>query len=154
MLKAKSLYHLIVYSILFIIVLIASFTFVIISNAHGELQEKIHTLKTDYTNNQKELIKNHVKYVIDFIDYYNETHKHKKTESEIQKEVIEIIEKLRVSENPNEYIFIYDFNGKLIQDSVSRNNIGHVFFDLKDINGKYVIQELIKASKKKLAKIS
>ncbi len=62
MLKAKSLYHLIVYSILFIIVLIASFTFVIISNAHGELQEKIHTLKTDYTNNQKELIKNQWKF--------------------------------------------------------------------------------------------
>ena len=149
MLKAKSLYHLIVYSILFIIVLIASFTFVIISNAHGELQEKIHTLKTDYTNNQKELIKNHVNYVIDFIDYYNETFKNKKTEEEIQKEVIQIIEKLKVSENPNEYIFIYDFNGKLIEDTVSRNNVGHNFFDTKDANGKLVIQELIKASKKK-----
>ena len=60
MLRAKSLYHLIVYSILFIIVLVSTFTFIIISNAHEELQEKNHTLKTDYTNNQKELIKNHV----------------------------------------------------------------------------------------------
>ena len=58
MLSAKSLYHLIVYSILFIIVLVSTFTFIIINNAHEELQEKIHTLKTDYTNNQKELIKN------------------------------------------------------------------------------------------------
>ena len=146
MLKAKSLYHLIVYSILFIIVLISSFTFIIINNTHGELQEKIDTLKTDYTNNQKELIKNHVNYVIKFIDHYNETHKNKKNEEQIQKEVIEIINKLFGSENPNDYIFIYDFNGKLIQDSISKNNIGHNFFDLKDINGKLVIQELIKAS--------
>jgi signal transduction histidine kinase len=136
-------------NIFLFMILIASFTFVIISNAHGELQEKIHTLKTDYTNNQKELIKNHVNYVIDFIDYYNETFKNKKTEEEIQKEVIQIIEKLKVSENPNEYIFIYDFNGKLIEDTLSKNNVGHNFFDIKDANGKFVIQELIKASKKK-----
>ena len=37
--KAKSLYHLIVYSILFIIILYL-FTFIIINNAHEELQEK------------------------------------------------------------------------------------------------------------------
>ena len=79
MLKAKSLYHLIVYSILFIIVLISFFTFIIISNAHEELQEKIHTLKVDYTNNQKSLIKNHVNYIINFIDYYYNENKNKKS---------------------------------------------------------------------------
>jgi predicted PurR-regulated permease PerM len=71
MLKAKSLYHLIVYSILFIVVLISFFTFIIINNAHEELQDKIENFKTDYTNSQKELIKNHVNYIINFIDYYN-----------------------------------------------------------------------------------
>ena len=91
MLRAKSLYHLIVYSILFIIVLVSTFTFIIISNAHEELQEKNHTLKTDYTNNQKELIKNHVNYIINFIDYYNETNKNKKSEALIQKEVLETL---------------------------------------------------------------
>lgn len=57
MLKAKSLYHLIVYSILFIVVLISFFTFIIISNAHDELQDKTETLKTDYTNSPKNLLK-------------------------------------------------------------------------------------------------
>ena len=70
MLKAKSLYHLIVYSIFFIIILISFFTFIIINNAHEELQEKITTLKEDYTNNQKALLKNYVNYVVKFIDYY------------------------------------------------------------------------------------
>ena len=149
MLSAKSLYHLIVYSILFIIVLIASFTFIIINNTHDELQEKINTLKTDYTNNQKELIKNHVNYIINFIDHYNETFKDKKTQAEMQRDVLETIEKLRVNQNPNEYIFIYDFNGKLIQDTVAKNNIGENFFNIKDINGKEVIKELITTSQKR-----
>ena len=150
MLKAKSLYHLIVYSILFIIVLISFFTFIIISNAHEDLQEKIQTLKSDYTDNQKELIKNHVNYVINFIDYYNEVNKDKKSQETIQKEVIEIIQKLRISANPNEYIFIYDFNGNLVHDSVFKNNIGQNFLEIKDIHNTEVIKELIKASKKYL----
>ena len=151
MLRAKSLYHLIVYSILFIIVLVSTFTFIIISNAHEELQEKNHTLKTDYTNNQKELIKNHVNYIINFIDYYNETNKNKKSETLIQKEVLEIIEKLRVNENPNEYIFIYDFNGNLIQDAIAKkDNIGHNYLNIKDIKGKEVVKELITTSKRNL----
>ena len=49
MLKAKSLYHLILYSILFIIILISFFTFIIINNAHEELQDKISTLKIEMT---------------------------------------------------------------------------------------------------------
>ena len=84
MLKAKSLYHLIVYSILFIIVLISFFTFIIINNAHEELQDKIHTLKIDYTNNQKSLIKNHVNYIINFIDYYYNQNKNIKSVETIQ----------------------------------------------------------------------
>ena len=67
-------------SIFFIIILIAFFTFIIINNAHEELQEKIHTLKEDYTSNQKALLKNHINYVIKFIDYYYLENKHLKEE--------------------------------------------------------------------------
>ena len=148
MLKAKSLYHLIVYSILFIIILISFFTFIIINNAHEELQEKIHTLKNDYTNSQKTLIKNQVNYVINFIDYYYNQNKDKKPLETIQKEVIEAIEKLRIGDNPNEYIFIYNFNGTVIQNSVSKGNIGKNFLNVVDSNGKEVIKELINTSKK------
>ena len=148
MLKAKSLYHLIVYSILFIIILISFFTFIIINNAHEELQEKIHTLKNDYTNSQKTLIKNQVNYVINFIDYYYNQNKDKKPLETIQKEVIEAIEKLRIGDNPNEYIFIYNFNGTVIQNSVSKGNIGKNFLNVVDSKGKEVIKELINTSKK------
>ena len=148
--KAKSLYHLIVYSILFIIVLISFFTFIIISNAHEELQEKIHTLKSDYTETQKESIKNHVNYVINFIDYYNEAYKNIKSQETIQKEVIQAIEKLKINGNLNEYFFIYNFDGKLIENPNDRKNIGQNYINVKDINGKEVIKELINTSKKDL----
>jgi signal transduction histidine kinase len=123
MLKAKSLYHLIVYSIVFIIILISFFTFIIINNAHEELQEKIHTLKTDYTNSQKELLKNHVTYVIKFIDYYYKQNIDKKPLNEIKKDVVFAINNLKLSDNPNEYIFIYDFSGNVILSSNEKVNI-------------------------------
>ena len=140
MLRAKSLYHLIVYSILFIIVLIASFTFIIISNAHEDLQEKIHTLKEDYTNNQKALIRTDVNYIINFIEYYNEQNKNIKSKEIIQKEIIDVLGKLKINENPSEYVFIYDFDGNLIQGSNVKN--------VSNINTKAVIHELIEVSKK------
>ena len=148
MLKAKSLYHLIVYSILFIIVLISFFTFIIINNAHEELQDKIHTLKIDYTNNQKSLIKNHVNYIINFIDYYYNQNKNIKSVETIQQEVIIAIEKLRINENLNEYIFIYDFDGNIIQGSVPKEINHKNFLYIKDSKGKEVIKELISTSKK------
>ena len=148
MFKAKSLYHLIVYSILFIIVLISFFTFIIINNAHEELQEKIITLKTDYSDSQKELIKNDVNSVIDFITYYDNKYKSTKSTKEIQKEVLEALEKLTIRDNINEYIFIYKYNGISIYHPIQTKKVGQNLIHITDINGKKVIEELITVSKK------
>lgn len=148
MLKAKSLYHLIVYSIVFIIILISFFTFIIINNAHEELQEKIHTLKTDYTNSQKALLKNHIDYIIKFIDYYYNQNKDLKSVNQIKKDVLLAINKLKLSDNPNEYIFIYDFDGNVVLSSNEKLNVGKNFLNFKDSSGKYPISELIKESQK------
>ena len=147
MLKAKSLYHLIVYSIFFIIILISFFTFIIINNAHEELQEKITTLKEDYTNNQKALLKNYVNYVVKFIDYYYIENRDKFDEETIQKNLILALDHLNISSNPNEYIFIFDINGNLIDNSNDKQEIGKNFLNYKDSKGKSVVKELIEASK-------
>jgi len=146
MFKAKSLYHLIVYSILFIIILTSFFTFIIISNTHEELQDKILTLKTDYYNNQKELIKNDVNSVIKFINFYHSKYKDTKNSKKIQKEILEVLEaleKLRINDNINEYIFIYKFNGILLYHPIKRDQIGKNLINTTDIRGKKVIKELI-----------
>ena len=104
-------------------------TFIIINNAHEELQEKIHTLKTDYTNSQKELLENHVTYVIKFIDYYYKQNIDKKPLNEIKKDVVFAINNLKLSDNPNEYIFIYDFSGNVMEWTYDLSNwLGEDFF--------------------------
>lgn len=148
MFKAKSLYHLIVYSIVFIIILISFFTFIIIDNAHEELQEKIITLKSDYSNNQKELIKNDVNSVINFIRYYDSKYKNVKNTKQIQKEILLALKKLRINDNGNEYIFIYDFKGKFLYHPVDKNKVGKNLINLTDINGKELVKEIIEISKK------
>jgi len=147
MLKAKSLYHLIVYSILFIILLISFFTFIIINNAHEELQDKIETLKIDYTNSQKELIKNDVNSVINFISYYDNKYKKTKSQEQIKKDVIEALLQLRTFDNVNEYLFIYDFNGVNLYHPISKDKIGKNYLELTDNTGRKVIKELIDISK-------
>ena len=148
MFKAKSLYHLIVYSILFIIILISFFTFIIINNAHEELQDKINTLKTDYTSSQKELLRNDVTSVINFIKYYNEKYKNTKSKEIIQKEVLEALTQIRAHQNINEYIFIYKFDGTLIYHPISKDKVGLNFLELRDTENKKVIEELIEQSKR------
>ena len=147
MLKAKSLYHLIVYSILFIIVLISFFTFIIINNAHEELQDKIETLKTDYTDSQKELIKNDVNSIINFIKYYNEKYKNTKSQEQIKKELLESLAELRKNDNANEYVFIYNFDGVSLYHPIFKDFVGKQLLEMKDTQGKKVIKELIEVSK-------
>lgn len=148
MLKAKSLYHLILYSILFIIILISFFTFIIINNAHEELQDKIKTLKIDYTNSQKELIKNDVNYVINFITYYNDKYKDTKSKEQIKKEVLEALVPIRKFDNTSDYLFIYDENGKNLYNTSAKNKITKQYTELSQDEKDKVIKELIDISKK------
>lgn len=141
MLKAKSLYHLIVYSIFFIIILISFFTFIIISNAHDELQEKVHTLKEDYTSNQKVLLKNYVNHIINFIDYYYEENKDKKSQKELQNDLLKALQLITIENNANEYIFIYDFNAKLIYNSSTNT------YDNQNLENIPILNQLIDVSK-------
>ena len=147
MLKAKSLYHLIVYSILFIVVLISFFTFIIINNAHDELQDKTETLKIDYTNSQKELIKSDVNNVINFIKYYDNKYKNIKSQETIKKEVIEALKELR-TDNINEYLFIYNFDGLSLYHPISKDRVGNTYYELKDKEGREVVKDLINVSQK------
>lgn len=148
MFKAKSLYHLIVYSIMFIVILISFFTFVIINNAHEELQDKIVTLKSDYTNGQKDLLKNDVNSMINFISYYVEKNQYQKSKESLQEEILESLSKIRINQNVNEYFFIYDFDGNLIYYPIAKDRVGLNFLELKDAEGKSIIKELIEQSKK------
>jgi len=147
MIKAKSLYHLILYSIIFIVILISFFTFIIIENAFDDFQEKIEILKSDYSNKQKDIIKNDIEKIISYIDFHHKKYKNTKSEETIKKEILEIIENLRDKTSLDNYLFIYNFDGTSIYNPISKQNEGKNLLELKDITGKQVIKELIDISK-------
>lgn len=147
MIKAKSLYHLIVYSIVFIIILISFFTFIIINNAFNEFQEKIDIIRSNYDIKQKDTIQKDINNTLKFIQYYHEKFKGIKNEREIQNDVLTAIELMRDTSDINDYVFIYDFNGTSIYYPISKQNIGKNLYEFTDPTGKKVIKELVEVSK-------
>jgi len=149
MIKAKSLYHLILYSIFFIVILTSSFTFVIIQNAFDDFQEKIEIIKNNYSQKQKDLIEADIKNSVKYIKYYHQRYKNTKTTKQIKKEILESFENMRKDGDLNHYLFIYDFDGTSIYYPILKKNIGKNLYEFKDPSGKKVIQELINISKSK-----
>lgn len=150
MIKAKSLYHLILYSITFIIILTSSFTFIIIDNAFDEFQEKIKIIRDNFTSKNKDLIRHDIEKTKQFITFYHNKHKNIKTEEEIKNEVLNAIELMRNKNDINDYSFIYEFSGTSIYYPISSNNIGKNLLEITDPSGKKVIKELVKISKEPL----
>ncbi len=145
MIKVKSLYHLILYSIIFIIILASSFTFIIINNAFNDFQEKINIIKVDFSNKQKELIKADIKKALKFISYYHKKYKGIKSEKQIQKDILNSFELMRDTKDINDYIFIYDFNETFIYYPIFKKNS----YELTDPTKKRVKKKLIDISKEK-----
>ncbi|WP_404319829.1 cache domain-containing protein [Malaciobacter canalis] len=146
MIRAKSLYQLIVYSILFIIILISFFTLTIIDNTFNEFQAKIKIIKESYTTKQKDLIRQDIANTMKFIKFYHEKYKNIKTQDEIKKDIIIAIDKMKNQNDVNDYTFIYDFSGKSIYYPVGKP--GKNLYEFTDKNGTKVIKELIKISKR------
>ena len=149
MIKAKSLYHLILYSIIFIVILTSSFTFIIIENAFDEFQEKIEIIKTNFESKQKDLIKADIRKTLKYISHYHKKYKDIKEESEIQNDILNSIELMRDKKDVNDYVFIYDFDGTSIYYPVSDENIGKNLYEFTDPSGIKVVKEVIDASKNK-----
>ena len=148
MIKAKSLYHLILYSIFFIVILTSSFTFIIIENAFDEFQEKIEIIKNDYESKKRDLIQADVQKSLKFIKFYHNKFKDTKSEEQIKNDILEALEKMRENDSLDNYLFIYEFNGTSIYYPVSKDYIGKNLYEFKDPSGKKVIKELIDISKK------
>lgn len=123
MFKIKSLYRLIIYSIIFILILTSCFTFIVLNIAKNEFNEKVSDLKEVYVADKKILLKNDVNMVLEFINLYIHDHKEHKTKNQLQNGVLKSISKLKKGKK-NEYFFIYDFNKTLILSQSLQNSIG------------------------------
>lgn len=147
MIKVKSLYHLILYSIIFIIILIAGFTYIIIDNAFEDFQNKIVQVKSEYITIQKNSIETEIKNTVSFIDYYYKKNIDLKSEDEIKKDIIDYLENRREQQPLDSYIFVYNFDGISIYNPIYKDNEGKNLINYKDNKGTHVIKELIDVSK-------
>jgi signal transduction histidine kinase len=146
MIKVKSIYQLIVYSIIFIILLISFFTFVIINNAFNEFQEKISIIEENNLSKQKEMLQENIGSTLEFIEFYHQKYQGIKDEKIIQKEILEALDGMKRKEDVNDYIFIYEFNGNAIYYQEIKEYIGKNLYEYTDPNGVQVIKDLIKVS--------
>jgi signal transduction histidine kinase len=116
-------------------------------NIYNQYIDDIKKLENEYITSQKKFIKQETRRALDFIMYKHETSKDKPLE-DIQKEIVEAIEYMRNSTDGTGYVFIYTFDGVNIADPILKSNAGKNLIDFKDPNGKKVISELIRVSKK------
>ena len=148
MIKAKSLYHLILYSIIFIIVLTSSFAFIIISNTFDEFQEKIKILENNYTKKQKDLIKLDIHKTIQFIHNYNIKYKSTKSQKDMEEYILNSIKLMHNKNKINTSIYIYDFNSKLIYSQAHIKDKENMFSKFINFEAKIIINKLIDISQK------
>ena len=174
--KENSIVLLIRYSpIIFILILSLSFTYYLSSQHTSNLIKEKTNIKNEYIKTNKEYIKNLVgntisKYIEDEFSKSRELLKddlkrkvtivyktiqniHLKNKDILSKEEIvkhmkEAIETLRFS-NGKGYFFIYDLEGKNILHPTHKEREGKNFFNVKDINGNFIVQESIKIAKSK-----
>ncbi len=127
----------------------------------------------EYTQKQKELIKNEVDKVVDYIEY-RKSISEKKLRTEIKNRVYEIYaiadsidRKYKDKKNKEErekiifdairpilyndgkgYFFAADMKGNMLLRGDSPELEGQNIYNIRDFNGKYVVQEMIEISKK------
>ena len=144
-LKDKSINKVNFFSVVLGAILFTLFISIALYNSYNQYKTDIKALEDDYIKAQKDFIKKESLRALNFIEYKYRTNKDKSLE-ELQKEIVEAIEKMRNELDGTGYVFIYTFDGINIADPILKNNAGRNLIDFTDPNGKKVIHELIEVS--------
>lgn len=123
------------------------FTFLVIFEEYRDFeQESIH-LRKAYLAEQKTKAKEETERVIEYISYAYSSMIGQVNSDHIKDHVISSIEHLFDRKSGSSYIFIYTLDGTNISDPIKPHNRGKNMIDLQDINGKYILKELIEKAK-------
>jgi signal transduction histidine kinase len=105
-------------------------------------QESIH-LRNTYLASQKTKAKEETERVIEYINYSYSSMIGQVNCDQLKEHVISSIEHLFDRKSGSSYIFIYTLDGMNISDPIKPYNRGKNMIDLQDVDGKYILKELI-----------
>lgn len=124
------------------------FTLLVIYEEYRDFEQESITLRQNYIETQKQKARDETQRVLNYIAYTYTTMHTQVDEIQLQKSVISAIEHLFDIKNSSSYIFIYTLDGINVSDPNNPLNRGKKMIDLQDLNGKYILKDLIEEAKK------
>lgn len=130
---------------LFSSLMILFFALLVSHSMYKNFLDEMEKIKSEYYTSQKESIVAETNRALKFIEY--KYHNSNKPLDELQDEIVETIEQMRLERDGSGYVFIYTFEGICKADPILEQNKETFMLDFEDPNGKRVIYELIEVSK-------
>jgi signal transduction histidine kinase len=124
------------------------FTSLVIFEEYRDFEHESVVLRQSYLTTQKLKAKDETERVLHYIEYVYSTQQAQMGETQVQKSVVNSIEHLFDRKNGSSYIFIYTLDGTNVSDPNKPQNRGKHMIDLQDVNGKFMLKELIEEAQK------
>ena len=134
---------------LVMLIVIIVFSALVAYNEYQNFENEAKNIQTTFIQKQKDTLIFDTTRVLHFISHAYEGRQSDTDETLLKKQILDAIEHLYGRQDGTGYIFIYDFQGKVLSDPVQKPNVGKNLYETKDINGVMVIRDLIDMSRQK-----
>ena len=111
-----------------------------IKNQNDYFEEESYRVEKEYIQNQKNILKKEISYVINYIEHKVNRNKNL-TKKDLKKELISYIETIRYQKHG--YIWIHDVNYNLVAHPFRKDKIGTYDIDLEDAMGTKITKKFI-----------
>jgi len=123
------------------------FTLLVLFEEYRDFEHESIALRQSYLKTQKSKAKDETQRVLNYIEHIHGSMQSKIGDKALQDNVVNSIEHLFDRQNGSSYIFIYTLDGINISDPNKPQNRGKNMINLQDVNGKYMLQDLIQKAK-------
>ena len=123
------------------------FTILVLFEEYRDFEHESVVLRQSYLETQKTKAQDETQRVLNYIEYVYGSMHSKVNDEALQETVVNSIEHLFDRQNGSSYIFIYTLDGINVSDPNKPQNRGRNMLNLQDVNGKYMLKELIEKAK-------
>ena len=147
MFSEKNIPKLIILTPIITVVLIAFFTiYFFVKTQYDYFEEESILVEKKYIDNQKNLLKKEINYIINYIEHHVNRNKNL-DEKELKKEMLKYIETIRYGKHG--YIWVHNTSYYLLAHPFRQDNIGIFDIELKDAMGTLITKKFIDETIKK-----